>query len=91
MSEKKIDFKELLSKLKKKYNDNKTVISAFAYLMLVFVVIYGLTIGVYDGFPLLVPYIIILLFLLMAFRRLYQCFMKDTSKSGENKSETKEK
>ena len=93
MSEKKFDYKnfdaeKFLKYLGVQYKNNKTMISSLAYLILVIVVIYGLTIGVYDGFPLLVPYIIMLLFLFMAFRRLYQWIMKKPTKKDIGKSET---
>ncbi|MBQ5544650.1 MAG: hypothetical protein IIU00_03155 [Clostridia bacterium] len=42
------------------------------YLVLVFLVIYGLSDGVYQGFPKVVPYLIMLIFLAMAFIRMYQ-------------------
>lgn len=54
----------------KKY---RSIISAVVYMLLVFVVIYGMSSGVYDGFPWIIPYIIIAIFLFMAFMRLYQC------------------
>lgn len=54
----------------KKY---RSIISAVVYMLLVFVVIYGMSSGVYDGFPGIIPYIIIAIFLFMAFMRLYQC------------------
>lgn len=50
----------------------KVTVSSVVYVFLVFIVIYGLTDGVYNGFPKIVPYIIILVFLLMSFVRMYQ-------------------
>lgn len=88
---KSFDVKKFLKYLGMQYKNNKTIISGLAYLVLVIVVIYGLTIGVYDGFPLLLPYIIMLLFLFMAFRRLYQWIMKDSTKSGDGKSKIEKK
>lgn len=91
MSDKKFDFKKLSEQLKKQYNKNRAIISGAAYIILVIVVIYGLTIGVYDGFPIGVPYIIVLLFLFMAFRRLYQWVMKIPLKSDSDKSKKNKK
>lgn len=50
----------------------KVGISSVVYICMVFIVIYGLSDGVYNGFPGLVPYIIITVFLLMSFIRMYQ-------------------
>lgn len=96
MSEKKFDYKnfdakKFLQYLGIKYKSNKAVISGLAYFILVIVVIYGLNVGVYEGFPLLVPYVIMLLFLFMAFRRLYQWFMKEPPKKDSGKSENEKK
>ncbi|MGN0475132.1 MAG: hypothetical protein ACI4IJ_08595 [Acutalibacteraceae bacterium] len=96
MSEKKFDYKNFnvkknLQYLVIKYKSNKAIISGLAYFVLVIVVIYGLNVGVYEGFPLLVPYVIMLLFLFMAFRRLYQWFMKQPPKNGDCKSENEKK
>lgn len=88
MTENKFDYKKLLEWLKKQYLAYKRIISGFLYMILVFVVIYGISAGVYDGFPILVPYIIMLIFLFMAFMRLYQCIMKAQSKGDSDKSNT---
>lgn len=88
MTENKFDYKKLLEWLKKQYLAYKRIISGFLYMILVFVVIYGISAGVYDGFPILVPYIIMLIFLFMAFMRLYQCIMKAPSKGDSDKSNT---
>lgn len=84
MASKNFDYKNLLKDLKKQYTANKNIISFVVYVILVFVVVYGLTIGVYDGFPIMVPYVIMLIFLFMALRRLYQWWLKP---QVENESE----
>lgn len=50
----------------------KVTIASVGYVFLVFIVIYGLTDGVYNGFPSFVPYVIITVFLMMSFVRMYQ-------------------
>ena len=96
MREKKFDYKNFNAKkflqyLVTQYKNNKAIISSLAYFALVLVVIYGLTVRVYDGFPLSLPYVIMLLFLFMAFRRLYQWFMKEPPKKDSRKSENEKK
>lgn len=53
----------------------KVAVSAVIYAVMVFVVIYGISADVYAGFPAPVPYIIIAIFLFMAFVRMYQSLM----------------
>ena len=64
----------------------KVTVSSVVYIFLVFIVIYGLTDGVYNGFPKFVPYIIITVFLLMSFVRMYQGI---TGKIPEKKKKKK--
>ncbi len=86
MVSKNFDYKNLLKDLKKQYAANKNIISFAVYLILIFVVVYGLTIGVYDGFPLAVPYVIMLIFLFMALRRLYQWWVKPPIENDSEES-----
>lgn len=60
--------------------------ASIGYLILVFVVIYGLTDGVYHGFPGFVPYMIIVIFLAMAFVRMYQCILGRIPEKKKEKS-----
>lgn len=54
-------------------------ISAVFYAAMVFVVIFGISRQVYNGFPAFVPYLIMTLFLLMAFIRLYESLVNGKS------------
>lgn len=55
----------------------KTVVSAVFYTLMVFIVIFGISGDVYAGFPKIAPYIIIAVFLFMAFVRMYQCMVDE--------------
>ena len=50
----------------------KVIAASVGYILLVFFVIYGLGDGVYNGFPRVIPFFIILIFLVMSFIRMYQ-------------------
>ena len=56
----------------------KIVASSVFYTLMVFIVIFGISGDVYAGFPRIVPYIIIAIFLFMAFIRIYQCMVDDS-------------
>ena len=56
----------------------KIVASSVFYTLMVFIVIFGISGDVYAGFPRIVPYIIIAVFLFMAFIRIYQCMVDDS-------------
>lgn len=60
--------------------------SSVIYIVMVFIVIYGIGDGVYNGFPGLVPYIIIALFLVMSFIRMYQSIIGDIPQKKKNKN-----
>ncbi len=60
-----------------KYTRVKTVLSAVFYTLMVFIVILGISGDVYAGFPDYAPYIIIAIFLFMAFIRMYQCMVDE--------------
>lgn len=62
--------------VKKFYKKHQKVISGLVYVLMVFVVVYGISQDVYAGFPIVVPYIVMLIFMIMAFARLYQWLMK---------------
>lgn len=55
----------------------KTVVSAVFYTLMVFIVILGISGDVYAGFPTIAPYLIIAVFLFMAFVRMYQCLVDE--------------
>ena len=55
----------------------RTVLSAVFYTVMVFIVILGISGDVYAGFPKFVPYIIMAVFMFMAFVRMYQCLVDD--------------
>lgn len=59
--------------------------AAVVYIALIFVVIYGMSAGVYQGFPGAVPYLIIVIFLFMAFVRMYQCILNELPEKKEKK------
>ena len=61
-----------------KYTHAKMLVSTFFYTVMVFIVIFGISGDVYAGFPKFVPYIIIAVFLFMAFVRMYQCMVDDS-------------
>lgn len=71
----------------------KTVGSAVFYTLMVFIVIFGISQDVYAGFPKFAPYLIIAVFLFMAFIRMYQCIVDDGQirKNVEKKLEESEK
>ena len=71
----------------------KTVGSAVFYTLMVFIVILGISQDVYAGFPKFAPYLIIAVFLFMAFIRMYQCIVDDGQirKNVEKKLEESEK
>lgn len=66
----------------------KVAVSSVVYIFLVFIVIFGISDGVYNGFPGLVPYIIMTVFLLMSFVRMYQSI---TGEIPEKKKKKKKK
>ncbi len=66
--------RELIEKLTRV----KMVASAIFYTLMVFIVIFGISGDVYAGFPRFVPYVIIAVFLFMAFIRMYQCMVDDS-------------
>ena len=55
----------------------KIIASAVFYTIMVFIVVFGISGDVYAGFPRLIPYVIIAVFLFMAFIRMYQCMVDD--------------
>jgi hypothetical protein len=71
----------------------KTIASAVFYTAMVFIVIFGISQGVYAGFPKFAPYLIIAVFLFMAFLRMYQCIVDDGQirKNVEKQLEESEK
>lgn len=83
------DVKAFFAKLKAKYDEKSNLIAFFFYAILAAVVIYGIPKGVYDGFAAPVPFIIILIFVVMAFIRLYSWINK--SKPSENSDEENQK
>lgn len=60
--------------------------ASVGYIVLLFVVIYGLTDGVYQGFPKVVPYLVMLVFLAMAFVRMYQAILGVIPEKKKKKS-----
>lgn len=56
----------------------KMVASAVFYTVMVFIVVFGISGDVYAGFPKFVPYVIITVFLFMAFIRMYQSMVDDS-------------
>ena len=86
--------RELIEKLTRV----KMVASAIFYTLMVFIVIFGISGDVYAGFPRFVPYVIIAVFLFMAFIRMYQCMVDDSyikqitaKKLEENEKKTEER
>lgn len=76
---KKIDLPEnRIKKLVEKLTRVKIIASAVFYTVMVFIVVFGISGEVYAGFPKMVPYIIIAVFLFMAFIRMYQCMVDDS-------------
>lgn len=67
-----------IRKLVEKLTRVKTVASAIFYTLMVFIVVFGISGDVYAGFPRFVPYVIIAVFLFMAFIRMYQCMVDDS-------------
>lgn len=67
-----------MRKLIEKLTFFKMIGSAIFYTVMVFIVIFGISGDVYAGFPELVPYGIIAIFLFMAFIRMYQCMVDDS-------------
>ena len=65
------------NEMKERYAKCRAGLSAVFYAVMVFVVIFGLSQNVYAGFPAPVPYLIIALFLLMAFVRMYESLVSD--------------
>ena len=63
--------------------------AAVAYIALIFIVIYGMSEGVYQGFPGAVPYLIILIFLIMACVRMYQCLLNELPEKKEKPNKDK--
>ena len=87
-----------IRKLVEKLTRVKIVASAVFYTVMVFIVVFGISGDVYAGFPRLVPYIIIAVFLFMAFIRMYQCMVDDSyireiaaKKVDENEKRRREK
>lgn len=66
------------SELIEKITRIRMIFSAVFYTLMVFIVIFGISGDVYAGFPQYVPYIIIVIFLFMAFIRMYQCMVDDS-------------
>lgn len=95
----KIDLPEnRIRKLVEKLTRFKIVASAVFYTVMVFVVVFGISGDVYAGFPRIVPYIIIAIFLFMTFIRMYQCMVDDSyikqvaaKKVEDNEKKQKEK
>ncbi len=67
----------------------RVAVSSVAYIVMVFIVIYGMSDGVYNGFPKLIPYIIITVFLIMSFVRMYQSIAGDIPEKKKNKNNEK--
>lgn len=84
-------FDKYLKSFKNFFTKYRSIISAIIYMLLVFVVIYGMSSGVYDGFPGIIPYVIIAIFLFMAFIRLYQCITVGISSDKGIKKSSDEK
>ncbi len=55
----------------------RIIVSAVFYTVMVFIVIFGISGDVYAGFPVYVPYVIMAIFLFMAFIRMYQCMVDE--------------
>ena len=68
----------------------KVAVSAVIYAVMVFVVIYGISADVYAGFPAPVPYIIIAIFLFMAFVRMYQSLVGGIPEKKQKKAAVKD-
>lgn len=66
------------SELIEKITRIRMIFSAVFYTLMVFIVIFGISGDVYAGFPQYVPYVIIAIFLFMAFIRMYQCMVDDS-------------
>lgn len=78
--------------VKKFYKKYQKVISGLVYVLMVFVVVYGISQDVYAGFPIAVPYIVMLVFMIMAFTRLYQWIMNVSfDKKSDSSDEHKKK
>ena len=77
--------------IKERYAKCRAGLSAAFYAIMVFVVIFGLSQNVYAGFPAPVPYLIIALFLLMAFVRLYESLVSDQLAAGKKKKAAQQK
>ena len=63
----------------------KIVASSVFYTLMVFIVIFGISGDVYAGFPRIVPYIIIAVFLFMAFIRIYQKKSRERAEKAARK------
>ena len=79
------------NEIKERYSKCRAGLSAVFYAAMVFIVIFGLSQNVYAGFPAPVPYIIIALFLLMAFVRLYESLVSDQPVARKKKQKGKSK
>ena len=77
------------NEIKERYSKCRAGLSAVFYAAMVFIVIFGLSQNVYAGFPAPVPYIIIALFLLMAFVRLYESLVSDQPVARKKKQKSK--
>lgn len=75
--------------IKERYAKCRAGLSAAFYSVMVFVVIFGLSQNVYAGFPAPVPYLIIAIFLLMAFVRMYESLVSDQPTSKKKKTKSK--
>lgn len=64
--------------LMESYVKFRIIFSAIFYTLMVFIVISGISRDVYAGFPKPVPYVIIAVFLFMAFVRMYQGMVDDS-------------
>lgn len=73
------------NEIKERYAKCRAGLSAAFYSAMVFVVIFGLSQNVYAGFPAPVPYLIIALFLLMAFVRMYESLVSDQPATNKKK------
>ena len=82
-----------IKELVEKFTRCRMVFSAVFYTVMVFIVIFGISGDVYAGFPKPAPYIIIAIFLFMAFIRMYQCMVDDRyiKQLVEKRLEDKEK
>lgn len=84
-------FKNYLLIFKDLFLKYKLIISSVIYALLVGVVIYGMANGVYDGFPQIIPYIIIAIFLYTAFIRLYKWVIEGKPSDDDEKKSSDEK